>query len=90
MQFEVKKTNNCFSDSLTYEYRLPIAGQEFSALLCDWEVCENHKFRRPLFIADKDGVNIKGILKANVVQVSFPDDSWTYKKENFESWLASL
>jgi hypothetical protein len=87
MEFEVKKVENCFNDSRTFEYLLPLDGHGFSALLAGWEVRENHKFRRPLFTADKDGVSIKGILKANVVKVSFPEDRWESEKAEFERWL---
>jgi len=90
MQYEVKKTENCFADSRTYEYRLPLDGERFSRLLSgwgDWEISENHKFRRPLFTADRDGVNVKGILKANVIKVSFPEDRWEAEKADFERWL---
>ena len=90
MRFEVKKTENCFSDSLTYEYRLPLSGQSFAALLDGWKVKENHTFRRPLFVADRNGVNIKGILKANVVKASFPEVRWEAEKERFERWLQSI
>ena len=89
MQFEVKKSENCFADSRSYEYRLPVDGQSFSCLLDGWEIKENHKFRRPLFTADKDGLNIKGILKANTIKVSYPEDRWQVEKESFERWLES-
>jgi len=90
MRFEVKKVDNCFVDSRSYEYRLPIDGQSFSALLDEWEVKENHKYRRPLFSADRAGVNVKGILKANVVKASFPECRWETEKASFERWLESL
>ena len=90
MQYEVVKVDNCFAESQTYEYRLPVDGQAFCARLTGWEVKENHKFRRPLFSADRDGINIKGILRANTVKVSFPDGSWEAGKADFESWLGSL
>ena len=89
MRYEVKKTENCFVDSQTYEYKLPLDGQSFAALLSGWEVRENHKYRRPLFTADKDGVNIKGVLKAGVIKVSFPENGWEAEKADFESWLSS-
>ena len=89
MRFEVMKTENCFADSQTYEYRLPIDGQSFAALLTDWDVKENHAFRRPLFTADKNGVNIKGILRADIVKASFPEARWEAEKEAFEAWLGS-
>ena len=90
MRFEVKKVDNCFVDSLSFEYRLPVDGQQFSSLLTGWEVKENHKFRRPLFTADNNGVNVKGILKANVIKVSYPQESWEKDKEEFETRLELL
>lgn len=89
MKFEVKKAENCFSDSQTYEYKLPIDGQDFSMLLIGWEVREYHKYRRPMFVADRGNVNIKGILKANTIKVSFPQCSWETAKTDFEHWLTS-
>jgi len=90
MQYDVKKVENCFAESRSFEYRLPLDGQSFSALLVGWDIKENHKFRRPLFTADNDGVNIKGILKANVVKVSYPENRWEAAKADFERWLESL
>jgi len=88
MQIDVKKAENCFADAQSYEYRLPVDGQGFSAMLDDgWEIKEHNKYRRPLFTADKDGVNIKGILKANIIKVSYPSERWEPLKENFERWL---
>ena len=93
MRFEVKKTENCFSGAQTYEYRLPVRGQDFIALLCApaavWDVKQNHKFRRPLFTADRNGINIKGILEANVIRVSFPECRHEEEKKAFEIWLSS-
>jgi len=88
MKFEVRKTENCFANSQSYEYQLPLDGQSFCALLDDWEVKEHHKYRRPMFTADKSGVNVKGILKANTIKVSYPSDSWEREKEEFENFLA--
>jgi len=90
MRFEVKKVENCFADSLSFEYRTSLDGQSLSSMLRGWEVKENHKFRRPMFTADKGGVNIKGILKANIVKVSFPEGRWEAEKEDFERWLESI
>ena len=87
MEYEWEKVENCFKDSRTFEYRLPFDGKSLSAMLSGWEVKENHKFRRPLFTADKGGVNIKGILKANIIKVSFPEDHWETAKADFERWL---
>jgi len=90
MKFDVKKAENCFADSQSYEYWLPIDGQTFSALLNGWEVKEHHKYRRPMFTADRDGVNIKGILKTNIVKASFQGDDWEAEKAEFEQWLTSV
>jgi len=88
MEYEAKKAENCFADSQSYEYRLPIDGQSFSTLLDGWDVKLHHKYRRPMFTADRDGVNIKGILKAKVIKVSFPESRWEIEKAKFEHWLA--
>jgi len=90
MKFEVTKTDNCFSGHQTYEYKLPIHGSEFIAFLGGWEVKEFHKYRRPLFTADKGDVNIKGILRSERIKVSFPEDSWSAKKQDFEDWLMNI
>ena len=90
MLYEVKKAENCFAESRSYEYLLPVDGQSFSALLDGWEVKENHKYRRPLFMADKGGVNVKGILKAKTIKASFPENNWEAEKADFERWLESV
>jgi len=90
MKFDVKKTENCFADAKTYEYRLPINGRGFIAFLEGWEVTENHKYRRPLFSAGKDGVNAKGILEAHTIRVNYPENRWESEKAAFENWLSSL
>ena len=90
MNFSVKKTENCFADAQTYEYRLPINGRSFASFLEGWEVKEIHKYRRPLFIADKDGINVKGILEAYVIRASYPENRWEAEKASFENWLSSL
>ncbi|MCL2227061.1 MAG: hypothetical protein FWB97_05475 [Oscillospiraceae bacterium] len=89
MQFEVTKTENCFADSQSYEYRLTIEGHSFIALLEGWEIKEHHKYRRPLFTADRNGVNVKGLLKAATIKVSYPSDRWESEKASFESWLSN-
>ncbi|MCL2366628.1 MAG: hypothetical protein FWC75_06215 [Oscillospiraceae bacterium] len=90
MKFEVKKAENCFTNSRSYEYMLPIDGQTFCTMLDNWVVKEYHKYRRPMFTADKDDINIKGILKASIVKVSFPENCWESEKADFERWLTSL
>ena len=58
MNFEVKKTENCFADSQTYEYRLSVTGQEFLSMLdTDWQTRCNHKLRRPVFLAEREGLH---------------------------------
>lgn len=90
MVFESSKTENCFVDSRTYEYRLPVTAEAFRALLDGWDVHENHKYRRPMFTADKNGINIKGVLSGAVITVSFPENRWEAEKAAFEAWLGGL
>ena len=88
MNFEVKKTENCFADSQTYEYRLPMTGQEFLSLLdAAWQPRCNLKLRRPVFLAERGGIRIKGILAADVIRVSFPVQDWKNQKHQFEQEL---
>lgn len=91
MIFTSKKTENCFADSQTYEYALPVSGEEFRALLpADWAIRLNTKLRRPVFVAERDGVNIKGVLALSTIRVSFPDERWESEKRAFEEWLEGL
>lgn len=87
MKFECAKTENCFADSQTYEYKLPVTGGEFVPLLSGWAVRVNKKLRLPVFLADRNGVNIKGILSHNVIKASFPANRWEEEKAAFERWL---
>ncbi len=88
MKFECKKTENCFARSQTYEYRLPVTGEVLSGLLPDdWEQRRNLRLRRPVFIADRSGVNVKGVLANDTVKVSYPDTCWEAEKRRFETWL---
>ena len=89
MTFEVKKAENCFADSQTYEYRLPITGEQLLALLPDWQIRENRKLRRPVGIAEKDGVTVKTVLSGNTARVSFPDSCWQTGQDSFERWLTT-
>jgi len=90
MKFECKKTENCFADAQTYEYRLPISGEAFSRFLSGWEVRVNAKLRRPVFLADKNGVHVKGLLAHNVIRASFPQSRWEAEKAAFETWLGGI
>ena len=60
MKFTCKKTENCFADSQTYEYVLPVSGEALLGRLAGWETRRNEKLRRPTFSADRGGVNVKG------------------------------
>ena len=55
MKFQCKKVENCFAEARTYEYRLPVTGQELAGRLSGFTVTENHRFRRPVFSAKRDG-----------------------------------
>ena len=87
MKFRCKKTENCFAGARTYEYELPVTGQELAGRLAGWEVKENHRFRRPVFSARKDGVEIKGILAAQMVKVNYTEENWEREKKGLERWL---
>ena len=90
MLFECAKAENCFAESRTYEYRLPVTAGGFMALLDGWDVKENRKYRRPIFTASRNGVNIRCVLTGRVIRVSFPDSRWENEKAQFEYWLESL
>jgi len=88
MIFECKKIENCFADSQTYEYKLPVTAEDFLQLLGEgWDTRCNHKLRRPVFLAEGHGLRIKGTLAGNLIRVSFPDASWEQEKISFEEWM---
>ena len=89
MRFDWEKTENCFAGSQTWEYRLPISARVLESRLSGWDVRENHRYRRALMTADRDGVNIKAALDAAVIRVSFPEERWEAEKAAFERWLSS-
>lgn len=90
MNFKEMKIENCFADSETYEYLLPVDGKQMLKFLPDWDVRVNEKLRRPSAILQKDGVIIKCILAGNSFRVSFPVGSWAMEKYNFEQFLRGL
>ncbi len=90
MTWRCKKVENCFAGASTYEYELPVTGQELLAFLEGWEIRENHKFRRPVFSAKRGPLEIKGILAARVVKVNYPADTWEEEKERLERWLEQI
>ena len=87
MKFQCKKVENCFEEARTYEYRLPITGGELAARLPGFQVTENRRFRRPVFSAKKDGVEVKGILEARVVKINYTAGNWEEEKKRMEQWL---
>ena len=87
MEFRCKKTENCFAGARTYEYELPVTGKELTRLLADWDIRENHRFRRPVFSARREGMEIKGILAARVVKVHYTEENWEEEKKGLERWL---
>ena len=90
MKFRCKKTENCFAGARTYEYELPVTGEELLSLLDGWERRENHKFRRPVFSAKRGGLEIKGILAAHIVKVNYTEAGWENEKEELERWLEEV
>lgn len=91
MRFEVKKTNNCFSDAETYEYKLPIDGDAFLALLPpNFSSRKNLKLRRPVFFSESETIRIRGMLAFDIIRVSFPSASLIDEKEKFEAWLGDV
>ena len=52
---------------------------------------EIKNFRRPIFMIDCENKNkIKGVLKSNIMRVSFPDDTWEIRKKEFEQYLDEI
>lgn len=88
MNYTCKKTENCFSDSQTWEYNLPVTAEAFAALLDNtWEKRYNHRLRRPVFLAERAEIKIKGILAGTIIRVSFQNDKWEILKKTFEQFL---
>ena len=90
MEIRVAKVDNCFAESQTYEYVLPMTGGEFLEGLMGWSVRVNQKLRRPVGIAEREGVVIKTVLGSRILRVSFPDACWLQKKTEFEEYLRNL
>ena len=91
-KFQVKKVDNCFKDSQTYEYKLEIIIDEnMINKLNELGEVEIKKFRRPIFMINcKNENKIKGVINSNIIRVSFPDDMWQYRKEEFEKYLDEI
>lgn len=90
MEFEVRKTENCFVNSETYEYALPVTAEDFLKLIeGSYSVRLNERLRRPVFIAESDNIKIKAVLKSKKIRVSFDEARWEELKEEFEAFLSS-
>ena len=87
MKYTVSKVPNCFSESETYEYAIPVTGEAFLRLLCGWEIRENRKLRRPVGIAEQDGIVIKTVLAGQILRISYPRENWQEEKEKMEAFL---
>ncbi len=90
MRYRCKKTENCFAGARTYEYELPVTGGELLVFLEGWEIRENHRFRRPVFSAKRNGLEIKGILASCVVKVNYTEEGWEKEKGELEAWLEGI
>lgn len=90
MNFQVKKIENCFAESETYEYLLPLTGREMLQNLADWEIRINEKLRRPVIIARKDDTILKCMKENHCFRVSFPQAHWASEKQLFEAFLEKL
>lgn len=91
MRFERKKVENCFADSRTYEYRIPVSGETLAESLPDvWEIRRNERLRRPVFIAKKEGIHLKGLLAGHAVRASFLESEWEARQKEFEEWMEDM
>ena len=91
-KFDIKKVDNCFKDSQTQEYKLNIEiNEEFLEKLKSLGSIEIKNFRRPIFMINCENKNkIKGVIKSNIIKVSFPEDMWQIRKEEFEKFLDEI
>lgn len=90
MKFQVKKVENCFADSETYEYLLPVSGDFMRSQLNGWEIRINEKLRRPVIIAQCGRVILKCTEAGNTFRVSFPGSDSIAEKEKFERFLERI
>ena len=69
-KFDIKKVDNCFKDSQTYEYKLNIEiNEEFLEKLKSLGSIEIKNFRRPIFMINCENKNeIKGVIKSNIIK----------------------
>lgn len=92
MEFSSKKTENCFANAQTYAYGLPLKGEALLPLLAaaGWDCRTNTKLRRPVFVAEREGITLKGVLADAQIRASFPEADWAAEKAAFELWLEGL
>ena len=90
MKFKVMKIDNCFAETQTYEYMVDVTGEEFLKYLTDWKLRVNEKLRRPVCVAEKNGVIVKTVLEGHSLRVSYPDARWMMEKIEFEEFLEKL
>lgn len=88
-KFKVRKIDNCFKDSQTYEYDINMEiNEEFLEKLQSLGKVEIKNFRRPIFMINCENQNkIKGVIKSKIIRISFPDNIWEERKEEFERFL---
>ncbi|MCC3862888.1 hypothetical protein K0040_00995 [Terrisporobacter petrolearius] len=91
-KFKVKKVDNCFKNSQTYEYKLNVEiNTEFLEKFQGLGKLEIKNFRRPIFMIDCENENkIKGVINSKIIRVSFPDYVYEERKEAFEKFLNEL
>ena len=91
MKFQRKKVENCFADSRTYEYQIPVSGKALADFLPDiWDIRRNERLRRPVFIARKEGIHLKGLLAGHAVRASFLETEWETRQKEFENWMENI
>lgn len=89
-KFKVKKVDNCFKDSQTYEYKLNVEiNEDFLERLKKLGEVEIKQFRRPIFMVDCE-IKVKGVISTKIIRVSYPDDMWEERKNEFEKFLNEI
>lgn len=91
-KFKVKKVDNCFKNSQTYEYKLNVeVNEEFLEKLQNLGEVEIKHFRRPIFMINcKNENKIKGVINTKVIRVSYPDNVWEERKKEFEMYINEI
>jgi hypothetical protein len=89
VQFECTKAEDCFADSSTYKYKIPLTGEGLLPLLAGYAVRKNKGLRRPVFVAEKGDVKIKGVLSDSFIMVSFGGDAYLVKAD-FDRWMEDV